>query len=195
MFEARPVIRALSCQLTADSCQPSRLYQADVNGQKVFLIISGVGQEPARQASYKLCDAGIKELVSVGYCGALTPELRVGDLITDRISTSKVPVWGREGRLALAAKASAQAVDMETQAIIEAGTRRGVPIRILRVVSDQLGDDVSPLLGESPTFSPWRIALRLLNPANWPYALKMWRQSRIASERLVQAVQAYLKGA
>lgn len=81
---------------------------------------------------------------------------------------------------------------METQAVIEAGTRRGVPIRILRVVSDQLGDDVSPLLGEEPDFSVVRILLRLWKPSRWPYLYKMWRQSQIASRRLGQAVGEWL---
>ena len=148
--------------------------------------------EPARKAAYRLCGEGAKELVSAGYCGALSPELRVGDLVTDRIATSVKPIWDRAGRLALAERAGAQAVDMETQAIIEAGTRRGVPIRILRIISDQLGDDVAAF-GISPNFSSFRIALRLLNPLLWPYAFKMWRQSRIASRRLVEAVRSFLE--
>ena len=158
----------------------------------MLLAIPGRGGEPARRASYRLCDAGAKELISAGYCGALAPELRVGDLITDRIATSPVAVWKRADRMALAEKAGAQAVDMETQAIIEAGTRRGVPIRVLRVVSDRLGDDISPLLGDEPAFSPSRIALRLLNPFNWPHALTMWRQSQVAGRRLVQALRDHL---
>ncbi len=186
-FEARPILHALGFKKIE-----SQLYQSTQNSQKVLLILSGIGQEKARAASYRLCDLGAKELVSVGYCGALTPSLRVGDLVTDRIATSKVPVWGQAGRVALAERANAVAVDMETQAIIEAGTRRGVPIRILRVISDQWGDDVSPLLGEKPTFSPWRIALRLLNPRNWPYAYKMWKQSKVASQQLVVACRDYL---
>lgn len=187
MFEARPILRALNFSNTGED-----LYRAQKAGKEIQLIISGIGQERARTASYSLCDAGVKELVSVGYCGALSPSLHVGDLVTHRIATSRTPVWSQAARVALAERANAVAVDMETQAIIEAGTRRGVPIRVLRVVSDQLGDDVSPLLGEKPDFSPYRIALRLLNPMNWPYAYKMWKQSRLASEKLVQAVHAYI---
>jgi nucleoside phosphorylase len=158
----------------------------------VWLMISGMGLEPARQAAYRLCALGAKELVSVGFCGALSKDLQVGDLVTDRIATSRIPVWGQTERLALAERANAQAVDMETQAIIEAGTRKGVPIRVLRVVSDRLGDDVSPLLGKDPTFSPVKIALRLLNPSHWPYAYRLWRQSRLAKTRMIAAVERYL---
>ena len=187
-FEASPIFnQARFKQLD------SGFHQAQVNGTTVLVSISGVGMERARKASYDLCDAGAKELVSAGYCGSLSKDLNVGDLVTDRIATSHKPVWAASERLALADRAGAKAVDMETQAIIEAGTRRGVPIRILRVVSDSLGDDVSPLLGDSPNFSVIRILLRLWNPTRWPYLYKMWHQSRIASRRLGQAVAEYLQ--
>lgn len=186
-WEALPIIKALGFVRTSGDS-----YRYEKNGRTLLMRISGIGQAAASRASFALCDEGVKELVSVGYCGALVSDLKVGDLVTDRIATSPVPVWDRSSREALAARASARAVDMETRAVVEAGTRRGVPIRILRVVSDQLGDDVSPLLGTKPTFSPLRIALRLLNPAHWPHALKMHRQSQKANVRLIEAVRAHL---
>jgi len=186
-FEAAPIFKQTHFEL-ADA----DFYNARVGKNAVLLAISGVGMQRAKTAAHKLVDAGATELVSVGYCGALVPDLNVGDLITDRIATSPKPVWGTEERKALAARASARAVDMETQAVIEAGTRRGVPISVLRVVSDRLGDDVSPLLGDSADFSVTRILLRLWNPKRWPYLYKMWRQSRIANHRLGEAVCAYL---
>jgi nucleoside phosphorylase len=187
-WEAAPLLRAFGFRRVKPG-----LYKMERDGRTILLSICGIGQEPARKAAYALCDAGAGELVSAGYCGALTPELQVGDLVTDRVATSTTALWSRSDRLALAQRAGAQAVDMETQAIIEAGTRRGVPIRILRVVSDRLGDDVSPLLGNDPTFSPAHIALRLLNPARWPDAYKLWKQSEQADVQLVKAVGAYLR--
>jgi len=189
-FESGPIVRAFQFKPAG-----RRLLTSQFNGHKIWLIISGIGMENARRASYHLCDLGAKELVSVGYCGSLSPDLNVGDLVTDRVATSRLGVWKRADRLKLAERANAQAVDMETQAIIEAGTRRGVPIRVLRVVSDRLNDDVSPLLGEEPDFNPVRIALRLWNPRMWPYLLKLWRQSKIASRRLVEEVGRYLQPA
>jgi nucleoside phosphorylase len=187
-FEAAPILRAFGFQ------QAERdLYRLERNGTHALLAICGIGMEAARQSAYRLCDAGAKELVSAGFCGGLSRELHVGDLVTDRVATSPVAVWKRADRLALAEKAGAQAVDMETQAVIEAGTRRGVPIRVLRVVSDQLDDDASPLFSSEPTFSPFRIALRLWNPRLWPHAYKLWRHSQLASRRLVQAVGDYLE--
>jgi nucleoside phosphorylase len=187
-FEARPILKACGFKRSHFGH-----YIAKLNGHVAYLAISGIGMEPARRAAYSLCDAGAQELISAGYCGALVPDLQVGELLTDRIATSPKAIWKRSERQALAEKAGARAVDMETQAIIEAGTRRGVPIRVMRVVSDRLGDDVSPLLGDDVVFSPARMALRLINPRNWPYAYQMWKQSRIANRQLVQAVTAYLR--
>jgi len=168
-------------------------YRARIGGRDVLLILSGVGAEPARQAAYDLCAAGVGELVSAGFCGALVPNLDMGSLVTHRLTTVPHPVKTAAERQALAEKTSAVAVDMETQAIVEAGTRRGLPVRILRVVSDRREDDLTPLFGSDGEFSAWRIALRLLNPAVWPLAARLRRQSRLAALRLADAVEALLK--
>ncbi len=166
---------------------------AQIGPHPVQLIISGVGMEPAREAAYTLCDQGVKMLVSTGFCGALVPELKIGDLVTARLATATLPVRTVEERTALAQRASAQAVDMETQAIVEAGTRRGVPIRIVRVVSDTIHDDLSPIFGPPGPFSPWKIALRLLNPAAWPTANLLRKNSATAKHCMVAALKEFFK--
>lgn len=169
-----------------------RRYRARIGDRDVLLALSGVGAEPARQAAYDLCDAGVGELVSAGFCGALIPHLEIGALVTHRLTTAPRPVKTAAERRALAEKASAVAVDMETQAIVEAGTRRGLPVRVLRVVSDRMEDDLTPLFGSNGEFSAWRIALRLLNPAVWPLAADLHRQSKIAATRLADALSSFL---
>jgi nucleoside phosphorylase len=166
------------------------LYAAVISGRTVLLCISGVGREAARRAAGRLVDKGAKELVSMGFCGALIPELKVGDLVTDRIATVDRPVRNVEERRALTERAHAVAVDMETQAIVESGTRRGVPIRILRVVSDEFQEDLGPLFGKDDRFSPWKMALRLLNPSVWPLASRLRRHSAMAKASLAEALQA-----
>jgi nucleoside phosphorylase len=184
-WEARKVLRRFPFK-----SRGRRLYQAAVSGRTVFLCISGVGREAARHAAERLVSEGVGELASMGFCGALIPELHVGDLVTYRIVTVDKPVRTPAERRALAERASAVAVDMETQAVIEVGTRRGVPIHVLRVVSDSFQDDLTPLFGSQGTFSVWCIALRLLNPRVWPLANRLRRQSAVAQARLVGAFQA-----
>ena len=165
------------------------LYTSLISNQKILLCISGVGREAARKAAGRLVDHGAAELVSMGFCGALVPGLRVGDLVTDRIATVDAPARNAEERQALTTRANAVAVDMETQAIIEEGTRRGVPIHVLRVVSDEFQDDLAPLFGRGGTFSPWKIAFHLLNPHVWPLAARLRSQSLVARARLADVLE------
>lgn len=166
----------------------SGLYEGSTEGRSLLLSISGVGREAARRASDALCAAGARELISMGFCGALLPSLKVGDLVTHRIITVDSAVRTPEERQALTGRANAIAVDMETQAVVESGTRRGVPIRILRVVSDTFEEDLSPLFGKEEAFSVWRIGLRLLNPKAWPLALRLRANSVVAQKRLAEAL-------
>lgn len=182
-WEAGVVLRRFGFKRTGPS-----LYKSTVARRSILLCISGVGKEAARRAADRLAGAGATELVSMGFCGALVPELHVGDLVTDRIATVNQPVRTPEERLRIAQRANAVAVDMETQAVIESGTRRGVPIHILRVISDEWGDDLSRLFGTGGVFCAWTLALHLLNPAAWPLAWKLKKQSEAARRRLAEAL-------
>ncbi len=186
-WEAAPVLRQFGFKRFK-----AGLYRADFGGHPLFLAVSGVGKEAARRASDRLCQEGAGVLLSAGFCGALVSELKVGQVLTERVATSATPVRSRAEREALTRRANALAVDMETQAVIEAGTLRGVPIRVLRVVSDELDDDLTPLFGSDATFSPWRIGVRLLNPTVWALANRLRKNSAIAKRNLVSALQLFL---
>ncbi len=186
-WEAKDVLRRFSFRRIGRG-----LYRSEINERVVFVCISGVGRKAASQAADRLVASGAKELVSMGFCGALVSELHVGDLITDRIMTVDHPARTPEERRALTQRANALAVDMETQAVIESGTRRGVPIRVLRVVSDEFEDDLTPLFGSDGKFSAWQMALRLLNPKVWPLAWKLKQQSQLARARLADRLESFL---
>jgi nucleoside phosphorylase len=169
------------------------LYRAEIHGSPVLVCLSGVGQKAAASAADRLVAEGAKELVSMGFCGALVPELHVGDLVTDRIITVDTPARTPEERQALTRRANAVAVDMETRAVVESGTRLGVPIRVLRVVSDEFADDLTPLFGKTGPFSALRIALSLLSPKVWPLARKLRAQSGVARQRLVEELARFFQ--
>lgn len=186
-WEARDILRRFAFRRLERN-----LYRAEVANHPVLLVVSGVGKDAARRASMRLCDQGAGELISMGFCGALTSDLKVGDLVTDRIATASGPVRNRQERETLTRRANAVACDMETQTVIESGTRRGVPIRVLRVVSDTVDDDLTPLFGRDAGFSPFRMAVRLLNPEVWPLAAQLRRHSRLAAKKLADALGEYL---
>lgn len=167
------------------------LYRGVIEGHAVWLAISGVGADAAIAASALLCRHGAKMLVSAGFCGALVPGLQVGEVVTERIRSVNSPVRTPEERRRLTDRA-AVAVDMETQAIVEEGTRRGVPIRVLRVISDVFETDLSPLFDANSTFSPMAIAWRLLSPGVWPLAMHLYRSSNIARARLADELPTFV---
>jgi nucleoside phosphorylase len=187
-WEARPLLKHFRF-----SRLESRLYKTEIHGVSALLCVSGVGQKAASAASFRLCQKGAKRLVSAGFCGALVPELHVGDLVAERMVTVDKPASNRAQRLALAEKTRPVAVDMETQAVVEAGTRCGVPIHTLRVVSDELDDDLTPLFGADGTFVPWKMALRILNPGIWPLLGRLRQHSKVAMARLIREVDAFFK--
>jgi hypothetical protein len=82
---------------------------------------------------------------------------------------------------------------METQAIVEAGTQRGVPIQILRVVSDECSDDLTPLFGTDGSLSSVKMAWRLLNPKTWSLAKKLRANSLLARQRLAEELEKFLQ--
>ena len=59
---------------------------------KTLLIVSGMGRERARQAARRLAEENAGRLVSFGSAGALSPELRPGDLV----QAQRVHEAGRE---------------------------------------------------------------------------------------------------
>jgi len=169
------------------------LYRTRVNGRDVLLALSGVGRARAAQAAERLYRAGARELLSMGFCGALAPELKIGDAVQDRIATVDTPVRTPQERRALTQRSGAVAVDMETRAVVELGTLRGIPIGVLRVVSDPAGEDLTPLLGRDAGFSKWRVAWRLMRPAAWPLAARLRRNSAIAKTRLDEVLAGRLQ--
>jgi adenosylhomocysteine nucleosidase len=110
--------------------------------------------------------AGARGLVSFGICGALDPSLRVGDLVVaegvvgDACRTATDPAWtaalraalpdARGGlaaggdviagsvraRAALRQASGAAIVDMESHAVARAARAAGLPLAVVRAVSD-----------------------------------------------------------
>jgi adenosylhomocysteine nucleosidase len=187
-WEAQELLRRFKFK----KCAPA-FFRSEIQGRTLLLILSGMGRPAAVHAAERLIAEGARTLLSMGFCGALIPDLKVGDLVTDRLVTATEPARNLEERQALAARANAVAVDMETQAVVEVGTRRGVPIHFLRVVSDEVGEDLCPLLGSKGALSPWRIAWRILNPGTWPLAHRLFLNSLVARRRLADALDGFVR--
>lgn len=181
-------------------------YADDVQwkGDRWLLIANGPGTGLVEEALTEKRD--VSGIVSTGFCGALDPALRVGDIVIDGaftlpreagptsrvskiLSLDRVAVTSRE-KLALHQKTGAAAVEMEAAAVSRKAAEWGVPFYSIRAVSDTAGEDM-PLdfnlyRDAQGRFSRSRIArAALARPfAAIPALLRLNRHCQMAAESL-----------
>ncbi len=130
-----------------------------VGAHHVRLVRLGVGPRRGRERTAAALDGWAPDLVlNLGTCGALVDELKRGDVLHGAallgqggrsellplsgramaIVTVRRPVVQREERARLAAL-GAQACEMEADGVRAACAERGVPLFVVKVVSDQAG--------------------------------------------------------
>jgi adenosylhomocysteine nucleosidase len=111
----------------------------------VSIHVSGVGRERARRAAELLCEARPGLVVAAGFCGALVPSLRVGDVVkSPRILTVDHLVTDPAEKCRLGE--SHDAVDMESAAVAQVCAENGVRFLAVRAVSDTVDTALSPEL-------------------------------------------------
>ena len=165
------------------------------------LLASGPGSRLVKEAlrDCKPADG----IVSVGFCGALDPLLKVGDIVVsgegvesprsfvrgEIVCADRVAVTATEKR-ALRRRTGAIAVDMESAAVAAKAHEWGVPFRCIKVVSDIAGEDM-PLdfnryRDSAGNFSRVRIALAALRRpfTAIPGLLRLDRNCRQAAQAL-----------
>lgn len=120
------------------------------------LIANGPGTGLVEKALNNRMD--VSGIVSTGFCGALDPSLRVGDIAIDSgatlprkyraaarvvkiLSTDRVAATSGE-KLALREKTGAGAVEMEAAAVARKAAAWGVPFYSIRAVSDTAAEDM-----------------------------------------------------
>jgi len=159
--ETAPLIAALS----RPRPQGLRLVEGRLGGARVAVLTCGVGFVKARQrTAATLARWPAQVVLNLGTCGALVPELSVGDVVHgDRIMlasdnqggpadtrlsplgqprgtvvTVADPVFDPARRAALA-KMGGVVCEMEAAGVLLACTDAGVPLRVIKVVSDLAG--------------------------------------------------------
>ena len=146
----------------------------------------------------------VNGIINTGFCGALDPTLRVGDIVVsgdaavasgapfvrgEIFSADRVAVTAAEKR-ALRNRTGAVAVDMETAAVKRKAAEWGVPFICIRAVSDTAVDDLpldfNRFRNADGNFSRTRIALAAMaRPFSaMPGLLELDRNCRRASQSL-----------
>jgi adenosylhomocysteine nucleosidase len=123
------------------------------NGARWLLVANGPG--PALAGKALETNPAVDAVISIGFCGALDPALRIGDIVVsgelkgvrasfirgDVLSLDRVAVTAEEKRK-LRDSTGAAVVEMESAAVAKKAREWGVPFRCVRVVSDTAGEDM-----------------------------------------------------
>jgi adenosylhomocysteine nucleosidase len=160
------------------------------NNHRWLLIANGPGR---RLVARMLEEKGIvDEIINIGFCGALDPVLKIGEIIQDPrrlLTCDRVAVTAEEKRN-LFRNTSAAAVEMECDAVQAAAERWNVPFRCVKAVSDIASEDL-PLdfnryRDGDGRFSRSRIALAAMRAPlqTVPGLLKLERNCRQAADKI-----------
>lgn len=182
--------------------------------EPAVLVCAGIGAEAARRATAAVISLYSPPTVwSVGFAGALDPELRVGDSlrpqsVIDACDSSSEAIPSGEGTLVtytviaspqqksrIRQAYSAQAVDMEAAAVGRGAQARNVGFAALKVISDE-SDFEFPGLERFIRNGQFRqgafVAYVAIRPWLWPKVLQLARNSAKASEVLCRCLAEYI---
>lgn len=179
--------------------------EVEWKGDCWWLIANGPGTRLVEAALKEKMD--VSGIISTGFCGALDPALRIGDIVVDgagaqprqcrrradsvgRILCSDRVAVTRSEKLALRDQTGAAAVEMESAAVARKAEAWRVPFYSIRAVSDTASDDM-PLdfnlyRDGQGRFSRSRIALAAMaRPFSAiPALLRLNRHCQMAAESL-----------
>ncbi len=202
-WEVRPLLKDWRVREHEYEGRRFRFFEND----HAVLVCGGVGAEAARRATeavVELYQPGV--VVSVGFAGALAPELKVADVfiprqVIDARDGSRVDTGAGNGTLVtfgtiasveqkakLATAYAAQAVDMEAAAVARGAEARGVRFTAVKAISDEHGFVMLPLEPFISAEGSWRggrfAVWAALRPWLWPKLIQMARNSSRASQAL-----------
>jgi adenosylhomocysteine nucleosidase len=184
---------------------------AELSGPDLAIHVSGIGAAAAERTAAAVTAQPLRALVSAGFCGALSPELRVGDLVApdevrdeatgerfapDPEMLAAAP--GARGTLVSArrlartpadrARLDGLAVDLESAALARASLAAGVPFLALRAVTDEAGHrlpDFDRLMDAAGRLTPGAGLLYFLrHPRELAALARLGRAARIAGRAL-----------
>lgn len=216
--EVKWEVREVCRQLHLKALDEAYLFGATLQNHDVRLCLSGMVPTVAKERVHRFLDEFKPDLmISSGLGGALQPHLRIGNVIVQShnpslaslaagalklrnlpfhvgsLVTVAQPVLTPAARRQLASKTEAIAVDMESQTIAALCRDRRIPCLALKTISDEMDDDLSPILGGFDIIHIPRIALRVLSrPSTWPLAARLAKHSYRAADHLGHAVWSVL---
>jgi adenosylhomocysteine nucleosidase len=203
------------------------LHRAQIGQATVDFIVTGMGPENARRASEAAMAAPYTICIASGFAGALKAKHRVGHVLVARavrqLGKSQTIECSRKlcvpefkdgagpanmflttdklvGTAAEKKQLSplADAVDMESFAVLSVAKEHDLPAVAIRVITDRLDEDMpADIVTTVNDKGRVRVAglLRYVasHPLQLPAMIRLGRKSRIAAEALANFLQAYIK--
>lgn len=177
----------------------------------LVIVCGGIGAEPARRAAEALIALYHPEVLhSVGFAGALVPDLHVGDILVpstmidgrdgsrievergNRVLLTFGSIAGAKQKASLARAYGAHAVDMEATAVAAAARARGLKFRATKVISDGFNFEMPEMdrfIDAQGRFKTSSFVIFIaLRPWLWARVIALARNSKKAAK----ALAAYL---
>jgi adenosylhomocysteine nucleosidase len=207
--------------------RPFPLYLSEAGGSSVRVLLTGMGSEPASEAIRWGLTAATDLCISSGFAGALRSDLCVSELLAarvvcraerelavasdrhlfatacdagarpvDRFMTARHSVASVEEKAVLSGEADA--VEMESYAILAEAARRGVRAVSVRAVSDAVSTSL-PLDFDGMRNARGAIRMRSLllellrKPQQWGALLRLARDCRMAGAQLAEFLERYVE--
>lgn len=179
-------------------------------------VCAGMGKQRVTRAFEIAVSRGeVSEVISAGYAGGVQAGLVLGSihwpaLVVDAQTGERYPCEGgsgtlvtedrvvlREEKAGLAARWSADFVDMEAATVARLARMRNLPFRALRVVSDGLEDslpDFNRFIDRRGWFKEARFAGYVaLRPWKIPSAIEMGRTASTGSKKMAEVLKNILQ--
>ena len=128
----------------------NRVVTGKIGTKSVVVAHTGIGLAAATQSIRELLNSPWSLVIAAGFAGALSPNLREGDIVSqdtpDRnppaLISRPMPIERAEEKKALYHQTGACAVDMESASIAAACREANVPITAIRAISDPVDVDL-----------------------------------------------------
>ena len=176
---------------------------------QTVLVCGGIGAEAARRATEAIIVLYRPERVqSVGFAGALDPEMSVGEVIVpgrvidakdgSRVETGATgcvlvsidAIIGAEQKAKLAKTYGAKIVDMEAAAVARGAQAHNLPFSAVKVISDEIDFAMPPMhrfVDSNGGFRTGRFVLfTAVRPWIWASVIQLGRNSVLAARKLCE---------
>ena len=203
------------------------LHRTQIGRASVDFVITGMGHQNSRRAAESAMSAPHTICICTGFAGALKPEFKPGDILVARavqmlgnrktlecasgLATSAYQDGARLVRMFLTSERVvataeekarlapfADAVDMESFAVLSAAQERSLPAVAIRVISDRFDEDMPADIGmtvdEKGRVSVGGVIRHIAtHPLSLPALVRLGRNSRAAAEALANFLDAHIK--